>query len=179
MFLELLCLPFVLHEKKNSYSWNIHLLYQLFCETIAFANYNFIGLLLQRTFFLLFHWLLLRACWLETFHIGVENFFGFHNAKDFLISVDSSASSSEKLDEEVNKMCLCYDVGENSQEVRLRQLFQLVFNCPCKLGDLAGIGNILEVRIGFSIKIIAIMSRMNGVAGWQCIVDYQPPTAVY
>ncbi|VDK74253.1 unnamed protein product [Litomosoides sigmodontis] len=64
-----------------------------------------------------------------------------------------AAICSEKLDEEVNKMCLCYDVGENSQEVRLRQLFQLLFNCPCKLGDVAGIGNILEVRISFASRL--------------------------
>uniref|UniRef100_A0A0R3RQ10 Alsin n=1 Tax=Elaeophora elaphi TaxID=1147741 RepID=A0A0R3RQ10_9BILA len=55
--------------------------------------------------------------------------------------------SSEKLDEEVNKMCLCYDVGGNTQEIRLLQLFQLAFNCPCKLADLAGIGNILECKV--------------------------------
>ncbi|VDO38390.1 unnamed protein product [Onchocerca flexuosa] len=52
---------------------------------------------------------------------------------------------SEVLDEEVNRICLCYDVQGNNQEIRLRQLFQLAFNCPCKLTDLAGAGNILEI----------------------------------
>uniref|UniRef100_A0A1I7VSJ6 Kinase domain-containing protein n=1 Tax=Loa loa TaxID=7209 RepID=A0A1I7VSJ6_LOALO len=53
----------------------------------------------------------------------------------------------EELDEEVNKMCLYYDIGGNNQGIRLRQLFQLVFNYPCKLVDLkaAGIDNNLEV----------------------------------
>uniref|UniRef100_A0A8R1TWZ3 Uncharacterized protein n=1 Tax=Onchocerca volvulus TaxID=6282 RepID=A0A8R1TWZ3_ONCVO len=55
-----------------------------------------------------------------------------------------AASSSEVLDKEVNRICLCYDVQGNCQEIRLRQLFQLAFNGPCKLTDLAGAGNILE-----------------------------------
>ncbi|CAG9533079.1 unnamed protein product [Cercopithifilaria johnstoni] len=64
----------------------------------------------------------------------------------------------EKLDEEVKKMCLCYDVGENSQEICLRQLFQLNFNFPCKLGDLSGIDNILECIVNILYKVITFIA---------------------
>ncbi|KAL3985793.1 Regulator of chromosome condensation (RCC1) repeat family protein [Acanthocheilonema viteae] len=89
--------------------------------------------------------------------------FQFH--ADFVESVAygcfTELDIGEKLDEELSKICLCYDIGENSQEIRLRQLFQLAFNCPCKFGDLAGIGNILKECKQHLLFDSSIVSQKN------------------
>ncbi|VDK35017.1 unnamed protein product [Gongylonema pulchrum] len=72
---------------------------------------------------------------------------------------DGIAISCVNLDEEVKKLCLCYDAESSSQHIRLRRLFQVAFSSLCKLVDLADFGSCKKVS--YYLNRILIDSQIS------------------
>ncbi|KAM3716830.1 ATP-dependent RNA helicase [Dirofilaria immitis] len=78
--------------------------------------------------------------------------FAFFQYTEFVQQICRLCQKMHERSHVINK-CLAYgcfselDIGELLGE-------ELVFNCPCKLADLAGIGNVFETKqVAFSIQL--------------------------